>query len=72
MSEDRLTKDERMTLEWLAKEDSSAYGECKGVALDTLVRLGLASLGPAEFGREYYRRVEVTDAGREELKWRQS
>ena len=59
-----LTKDQRLVFEWLSKEDSSAYGECKGEALDTLVDLGIAELGPIPAGRsEDYRRVWLTDYG---------
>lgn len=59
-----LTKDQWFLLEWLSKEESSAYGECYGHSLDGLVQLGLAQLGPIPFGRsEEYRPVALTDAG---------
>ncbi len=63
-----LTKDERLVLEWLAKEDSSAYGECHGAALDGLVEKGFAILHRDRLGRgKEYDRVTVTESGRATL-----
>lgn len=61
----QLTSMERFLLEWLSKDDSSnLYGECEGQALDVLVNLGLAKIGPTPAGRHpHYRRVSLTDAG---------
>ena len=60
-----LTKPQRFVLEWLSKEDSSAYGECRGPDLDALVRLGLASVAQPV---NDWSGVSLTDAGREALK----
>lgn len=60
-----LTKDEARVLEWLGKEDSSAYGECHGPALDGLVDKRLAMVvAPADPARDIgYSRVFLTDRG---------
>jgi hypothetical protein len=60
-----LTKAQRFVLEWLSKEDSSAYGECRGSDLDALLSAGLAKVRNRERGD--YARVELTDAGRAAL-----
>lgn len=61
-----MTKEELFVLDWLGKEDTSAYGECKGSALDALVVAGLAQVGPSQAGRsDDYRRVWLTEAGRQ-------
>lgn len=61
-----LTNSETFLLEWLGKEDSSAYGECKGRDLDVLVDLGLAEVGPMQpiypTSRDFCR-VSLTEAG---------
>jgi hypothetical protein len=63
--EPKLTEAERFLLEWLGKEDSSAYGECHGTDLDELFRRGLAIVSPQMVGRDpHYRRVSLTEAGR--------
>ncbi|GAA5544237.1 MULTISPECIES: hypothetical protein [Hyphomicrobiales] len=55
-------------LVWLSKEESSAYGECRGEALDRLIAKGFAEVGPTPPGRDKnYARVRLTDAGREAL-----
>jgi hypothetical protein len=60
----KLTNDQHLVHEWLSKDDTSAYGECKGAALDALVELGIAELGPIPAGRsEDYRRVWLSDYG---------
>jgi hypothetical protein len=58
-----LTKDARLLLEWLSKEDSSAKGECGGASLNALIEQGLAyvSLPHSVPG---YERISLTDAGR--------
>jgi hypothetical protein len=61
-----LTSQEKFLLEWLSKEDSSAYGECEGQALTVLINCGLAMVTP-EVPRTGYSRVSLTDAGRQAL-----
>lgn len=39
---DDLTSQEKFLLEWLGREDWSAYGECEGQHLTVLINLGLA------------------------------
>jgi len=59
-----LSTNERLTLEWLSLEDSSALGECHGAALDALVAFGLAVIDPPSPGRDLlYSRVRLTAAG---------
>lgn len=53
--EDELSKDEHMVLAWLAKEDSSALGECQGETLHKLIARGFAAIEGD--------RVYATDAG---------
>lgn len=63
-----LTEHERFLLEWLAKENASPYGECRGKALDRLVALGLAWIAPVPDGVDSnYADVSVTVAGRKAL-----
>lgn len=62
-----LTKDERMVLEWLSKEDRSTLGECHGSALNGLVDKGMAAIHGAET-LGMYRTVSVTDAGHQVLR----
>ncbi len=63
-----LAKDERLVLEWLAKDDSGAYGECHGAALNGLVEKGFAIIHRDRLGREKeYDRVTATDSGRAAL-----
>lgn len=52
-------------LGWLGKEETSAYGECCGPALDGLVAEGLAIVDRSELrGRhEGYALVSLTEAG---------
>lgn len=58
-----LTKAQRFLLEWLSREDWSAYGECCGRDLDHLLREGLAET--AQHGRAISGRtgVRLTPAG---------
>ena len=68
--EPKLTKAEQFLLEWLGREESSAYGECCGQELRRLCDLGLAEIGPYPDGYrepQYYRRVSLTSAGRTAL-----
>lgn len=53
-------------LEWLAREDSSALGECKGAALDVLIDYGLATIIDPQRGD--FARVRVTAEGHAELR----
>lgn len=66
MSAPKMTKDEWFVLEWLSKEDSSAYGEAKGSELDRLIDLGIAEVGPMQPNYpndKDYCRVFLTDYG---------
>ena len=56
-----LTSQEKFLLEWLGKEDNSAYGECYGSALNVLINCGLAQT--SETPPSDYSRVSLTDAG---------
>jgi len=56
-----LSGEERLLLKWLSKEDSSAYGECSGYALNTLINTGLAQAN--ENPPSDYARVSLTRAG---------
>lgn len=56
-----------MLLEWLSKEETSAYGECRGNVLNVLLDAGFAKLGPPDSRGHDYRRVRLTDAGRKRL-----
>lgn len=55
-------------LEWLAKEDSSLYGECKGPLLDELLRDGAVIVTPDIRGDPNYARVRLTPLGHYELR----
>lgn len=57
-----LNKSEAFVLRWLAREDASLLGECKGAALDMLVHLGLAEITAHRTPAEYSL-VAVTEAG---------
>lgn len=71
-----LTKDERLLLEWLSKDDGQ-YGECHGKTLDGLIERGLAMVHGVESGLVngfiakgadiMYRAVSITDSGRQAL-----
>ncbi len=57
-----LSHPEAFLLRWLAREDTSALGECSGAVLEVLFERGLAGIvspGPVND----YSRVAVTDAG---------
>jgi hypothetical protein len=61
-----MNEAERFLLEWLSKEDWSAYGECEGKDLDALIARGLAELAHTPpSGRTG---VRLTEAGWEALK----
>ncbi len=62
-----LTAEEFFILHWLAKEVSSAYGECCGKSLDTLIKRGFAKTGPPGDPAPYHR-VSLTEAGFAEVK----
>lgn len=56
-------------LDWLGREDSSAYGECKGPLLDQLIDDRLVMVradGIPSRGTDYHR-VSLTEAGWAEL-----
>jgi hypothetical protein len=59
----RLTSGERFLLEWLAKEDSSALGECEGADLAHLEQMALVVIQPVEGKHRHYSRVSVTEPG---------
>lgn len=58
----------RQLLEWLAKEDWSSYGECKGALLTECLADGTATFAPEIYPRgEVYSDwvgVGITDKGR--------
>lgn len=54
---------EEFLLDWLSKEDSSAYGECSGKTLDALVAKGLATFHRVHGRPIEYSRVCLTEAG---------
>jgi hypothetical protein len=58
-----LTSDEHFLLDWLAKEDHSAYGECRGRALDRLLDAGLARTVHVDDHDINYNRVALTAMG---------
>jgi len=78
----QLTDGERHLLKWMADEEFSQYGECRGTSLDGLIAKGLAQVhGPFENQGGFiakeppgipeadaidYRAVSLTDAGRAE------
>lgn len=66
-----LTKSEGFLLDWLGKEDSSAYGECYGPELDRLKDLGLATwpihTATGQPFNGFWARVRLTKAGLDEL-----
>jgi hypothetical protein len=60
------TNSEHHILEWLSKEDHSAYGECKGRDLDKLMELGLARICIRDQRGRDFDRVQLTERGYEE------
>lgn len=65
---DSLNSNEHMLLEWLGKEDSSLYGECKGASCDRLFTLGHCEWADGRPEDQDYWRVRLTDKGRSKLK----
>lgn len=62
---DDLSTSASFVLGWLAQAESSAFGECKGPALDELVARQLAEIsapGPLRIDPDYCR-VRLTEAG---------
>lgn len=57
-----LTKSQRFVLEWLSKEDSSAWGECKGLDLDALIAADLAAIVKQSADPDHSR-VALTERG---------
>lgn len=55
------TSQERFLLEWLSKEDFSAFGECEGPALTVLLNCGLAEHTERHMGG--WSKVALTEAG---------
>lgn len=65
----QLSKGELFLLDWLSKEDSSAYGECRGADLDRLISLDLAWKAPVPDGvDDNYARVSLTVRGQKVAK----
>jgi hypothetical protein len=62
------TSQQHHLLEWLSKEDHSAYGECKGRDLDYLIEQGLARISITDQRGRDFDRVSLTDKGYEEAK----
>lgn len=60
-----LTDDQRFVLQWLAIEDESALGECRGAALSTLVAKGFAEISNAARGD--WAGVSITPRGLDAL-----
>lgn len=50
-------------LEWLAKEDSSLYGECHGTDLDRLFELHLVDWKAKDMRGPMFSRVGLTEKG---------
>lgn len=63
MTTEKLTSGARFLLDWLAKEDWSQVGECKGSELDHLITSRLAEYGPAHPRGDDFRAVRLTEAG---------
>jgi hypothetical protein len=53
----------RYLVEWLSKEDDSAFGECKGRDLDVLIDQGLARVVTRDQRGRGFDRVALTAAG---------
>ena len=69
LTEKPLDRQEIFLLDWLSKEETSAYGECRGITLDSLTDRGFVGIAQAPRGLdENYARVFLTEAGRTALK----
>lgn len=63
-----MNANERFLLEWLSKEDTSAYGECKGPSLNNLIAFGLAEVTTVDARGQDYNGVSLTERGHEALR----
>lgn len=64
---EKLTSAEKFLLEWLSKEESSAYGECHGQPLTVLINMGLAMTHDGRDTNDYSR-ISLTPAGFEAVR----
>jgi hypothetical protein len=64
----KLSRDQHHLLDWLAKEHTSALGECRGRALDMLLQWNLAEIVERDHRGRDYDRVALTPAGRHRLR----
>lgn len=64
-----LSRDEHHLLDWLAKEETSLVGECKGAALDMLIGSGLAGIVTRDARGRDYDRVALTGPGQQMAKY---
>lgn len=60
-----LTSSQHHLLDWLSKEDHSAYGECKGKDYDRLDALGCVYVVHRDQRGDDFNRVGLTDKGHE-------
>lgn len=60
-----FTSSQHHLIEWLSKEDSSLYGECKGKDLDRLFEFGLVEWKAKDARGDDFSRVGLTEAGYE-------
>lgn len=64
MPDREYSNDERLLLEWLSKEPTSALGECFAKPLWHLLGEGLVEVKPAPPGKSWgYARVALTEDG---------
>lgn len=63
MPDREYSNDERLLLEWLSKEESSALGECFAKPLWHLLGEGLVEVDPVEGKSWGYARVSLTPEG---------
>lgn len=54
---------EAFLLNWLSKEDSSIYGECRGIQLSSLISKGEVKIIYKDLRGEDYNRVALTEKG---------
>lgn len=58
-----FTSSQHHLLDWLSKEDSSTYGECKGKDLDHLMERGLVEWKARDRRGDDFGQVGLTEAG---------